>query len=142
MSTMLLEIVTPQERVYSKEVQQVVARAETGDIGILPRHTPLVATLAPGVLRVVDESGERHVFAVTGGFLEVTPEKVTVLARTVEAPEEINVERAQAAKKRAEERLARRHEDEIDYVRAQAALQRAVARLRAVDEVKSAQDIR
>ncbi|MEW6724165.1 MAG: F0F1 ATP synthase subunit epsilon [Bacillota bacterium] len=133
MKGILLEVVTPERKVYSREVEMVIARAIDGDIGVLRGHTPLVTALQPWVLRArIEENEER--MAVSGGFMEVTPEKITILAETAELASEIDVERAKSARQRAEARLAGEglDDEETDQIRAEAALRRAMARLRAV----------
>jgi F-type H+-transporting ATPase subunit epsilon len=126
--TIRLDIVTPERIVYSADVNMVIARATDGDLGVLPGHAPLIAGLAIWPLRILTDDGEKQV-SVCGGFIEVQPEKVTILASCAELPEEINVDRAAAAKLRAEERLSAKEAD-IDIARAQVALQRSVVRLR------------
>lgn len=125
MSKMQLDIVTPERKVYSDEVDMVITRAAEGDIGILPKHAPLVSPLKATAVRI-KKDGEEELVAVSGGFLEVRPDKVTILAETAELPEEIDVNRAEAAKARAEERIAR---GEGDIKRAELALARAKTRL-------------
>jgi F-type H+-transporting ATPase subunit epsilon len=129
-----LDIVTPERIVYSSDVNMVIARATDGDIGILPGHAPLVAGLDIWPLRVLTEEGEIHI-SLCSGFIEVRPEKVTILAACAELPEEIDVKRAEAAKTRAESRL-KEATPEIDVDRAEAALRRALTRLRVADQVK------
>ncbi|MBO8138128.1 MAG: F0F1 ATP synthase subunit epsilon [Desulfotomaculum sp.] len=128
-----LDIVTPEKVVYSEEVDFVVAPGVMGELGFLPEHTPLVSALKTGVLRVQKDGKELKV-AITGGFVEVKNSRVVVLADTAEREDEIDVERAEAAKKRAEERLAKGGQD-IDIARAEAALQRATARLKAAGKM-------
>ena len=131
MPTIKLDIVTPEEITYSEDIEVMEAPAIDGQIGILPRHAPLVTALKIGVLRVV-ENGEELFISISEGFMEVKPEHINVVVRTAELPEEIDVERAQSAKERAEERLES-DDEKIDKTRAQAALQRAMARLSAVE---------
>ena len=126
-----LDIVTPEDITYSEDIDVMEAPAIDGKIGILPRHAPLVTALNIGVLRVV-ENGEEIFISISEGFMEVKPEQINVVVRTAELPEEIDVERAQDARERAEERLDS-EDEKIDKTRAQAALQRAMARLRAVE---------
>jgi F-type H+-transporting ATPase subunit epsilon len=128
MRKMRLDIVTPERKLYSEEVEMVITRAAKGDIGILPKHAPLVSTLEVTVVRIKKEGIEEKV-AVGGGFLEVRPDQVTILADTAEFPREIDIARAERAKARAEQRLA---ESKADMIRAKAALMRAVNRLEAV----------
>ncbi len=128
MAPMLLEIVTAERLVYSDEVDIVVAPGMEGELGILPHHAPLLTILQPGELRI-HKTGEEDVYmAVTGGFLEVTGNRVIVLADTAERSEEIDEERAQEALRRAEERLERREEGQ-DLQRALASIRRSRLRL-------------
>jgi len=129
MSTVQFDLVTPERTVISRPVEMVVAKTTVGEIGILPGHAPLVANLAIDILRI-KEADVTHEWAVHGGFLEVTPERVVVLAEAAEFPEEIDVDRALAAKERAERRLAEKGSEEIDFKRAELALQRAMNRLK------------
>lgn len=133
-NTIRLEIVTPERSVYNKDVEMVIARATDGDIGILPGHAPLIAGLAIAPLRIKTGDGEEQL-AVTGGFIEVQPEKITILAAAAETAEEIDAKRAQEAKERAEGRLKSGNSD-IDVARAEIALQRALARLKVVEFLK------
>jgi F-type H+-transporting ATPase subunit epsilon len=125
MSKMHLDIVTPERKVYSKEVEMVSTRAANGDIGILPHHAPLVSPLSVTVVRVKDEGKEERI-AISGGFLEVRPSGVTILAETAESATDIDVERAESAATRARERIS---EHDGDLLRAELALRRAVNRL-------------
>lgn len=127
MSSMLLEIVTPERKVYSREVNMVIVKGVDGELGILPNHIPFVTPLkiAPVIVRREKESDS---IAVNGGFIEVRKDKVIILAETAELPEDIDVERAQAAKDRAEKRLSSKT-DELDYRRAEIALQKAINRI-------------
>jgi len=130
-----LDVVTPQRVEFSRPVDMVVAPVVNGQFGILHGHIPLVTRLEVGILKIFDND-EVYRMAVSDGYLEVTPEKVVVLAEAAELPEEIDVERALAAKRRAEERLAGLTRSDIDFVRTQASLQRALNRLRLVEEAK------
>lgn len=135
MSPLVCEIVTGERLLFSGEADAVLAPGIEGQLGILPRHAPLITALQPGEL-VVRRGGTEEVFVVGGGFLEVVQNRVTILADSAERAEEIDVERALAAKKRAEARLAQRREEEVDYARAEAALRRAMARLRVAEHAK------
>ncbi|MDI3327831.1 MAG: F0F1 ATP synthase subunit epsilon [Alicyclobacillaceae bacterium] len=137
MSTIALDIVTPERTVYSRSVEMVIARGAEGDLGILPGHMPLVTTLPIGLVHIKEE-GRWSLVAISGGFLEVRPDRVTILAEAAELPAEIDVSRAQRAKERAERRLAEKGRADIDYVRAELALKRALNRLKAVEESKGA----
>lgn len=129
MATIRLEVVSPDKQVCDREIAMLIVRSTAGELGILPRHAPLVTGLIPHVMRIkTGNGGEEDFMVIGGGFMEVTPEKITILADAAEAPDDIDVERAKAAYKRAEERLAKK-DSEIDIDRAEAALARAKARL-------------
>ncbi len=129
-NTQRLEIVTPQKKVFSEDVKFLVAPGTDGELGILPEHTPLITSLNIGVLRIQQE-GKNIKVVVSGGFMEVRNSKVTVLATSAERAEGIDVARAEAAKQRAEQRLAAKASD-LDVLRAELALKRAITRLKAV----------
>ena len=128
MATMRLEIVTAERVVYSEDVNILVAPGIDGELGILPRHAPLLTVLKPGEIRVVKD-GEETYIAVSGGFLEVLGNKVTILADTAEHAEEIDVQRAEEALKRAQERIAAAPAD-ADPELALASIRRSQARLK------------
>ncbi|ATY30014.1 MULTISPECIES: F0F1 ATP synthase subunit epsilon [Bacillus] len=127
MKTVKVNIVTPDGPVYDADIEMVSVRAESGDLGILPGHIPTVAPLKIGAVRL-KKDGQTELAAVSGGFLEVRPDQVTILAQAAETAESIDKERALSAKKRAEDRLNKRSDD-TDIRRAELALQRAVNRL-------------
>jgi F-type H+-transporting ATPase subunit epsilon len=130
-----LEVVTPERELVHESVLSVSIPAKTGYLGILPGHAPLLSELQPGELSYVEDH-VTHFLSVSWGFTEVLPERVIVLAQTAERAEEIDVERAQRAKQRAEERLKNFTATDIDFERARAALMRALARLQAAGRVK------
>ena len=123
-----LDIVTVERLVYSQDVDMVIAPGIDGELGILPRHAPLLTALAYGELRA-KRGTEEDSFAIGGGFMEVQPDHVTVLADAAEYAEEIDIERAEAARRRAEENL-QAIEDEVDYTKAVAALRRSLVRIK------------
>lgn len=127
MSTLRLEIVTPERKVFEEDIDMVVVEGVEGQLGILPNHIPLLTALKIGPLRV-KKDGKEDEIAVGGGFMEVTKNKVIILAETAELPEDIDVERAEEARRRAENYLL--HRDEHDQVRAEMALQRAMNRIK------------
>lgn len=127
MSTFLLEIVTPERKVYGQEVDMIIARGADGELGILPNHIPLVTPLKIAPLEV-KKTGGRETIAISGGFMEVRKDKVVILAESAELPGEIDVDRARAAKERAEKRLQAKRDD-IDHHRAEMALLRALTRI-------------
>src|SRR5579884_1815801 len=96
-ASMTLDIVTPERTVFSDEVRMVIAPGAAGELGVLPGHIPLLTTLKPGVLRVLQGAAEEQILAVGGGFMEVRPERVTVLATAAEHSEEIDEARAEEA---------------------------------------------
>ncbi len=132
MPAFALEVVTPERVAYSGQVTSLQAPGSEGSFGVLAGHIPLLTGLQIGRLRFVEAAGNKVQMAISGGFVEVGREQVSVLAETAERIEEIDVERAESARQRAEERLAQAHtgREEIDVARAQAALSRALNRLR------------
>jgi len=129
MATIKLDIVTAERVVYSDDVDVVIAPGIEGQLGILPHHSPLMTMLQPGEL-IARKGSEEFSLAVTGGFLEVRPDRVIVLADSAERAEEIDIARAEEAKKRAEQQLEEKYAPETDSVRAEAALRRSLIRLR------------
>ena len=127
---LLLEIVTPQGLVFSEEVDEVTASGSEGEFGVLPGHVPFVTTLKIGML-TCKKGTESKFFFVNWGYAEVGAEKVMVLADSAERSEEIDIERAKAAMKRAEERLKKA--EEADFARAESSLERAVTRVQIVE---------
>ncbi|MCE5169255.1 F0F1 ATP synthase subunit epsilon [Paenibacillus profundus] len=132
MSTYLLEIVTPERKVFEQQVDMISVKGVEGELGILANHIPLVTPLQIGPMKI-KEGGREHWIAVHGGFVEVRKDKVVVLAESAELPDDIDVERAKAAKARAEQRLAiaqRSKQDSVDFRRAELSLHRAVTRIK------------
>lgn len=129
-STIQLDIVTPERKVYSEPINLLVAPAIDGEIGILPKHTPLVTGLKTGVLKI-KKNEEEILVSISDGFMEVKPDQINVVVRTAELPHEIDVERAREAMNRAKKRL-NSNNSRIDFARAEAALERAVSRLKVV----------
>ena len=141
MATIKLEIVSPDRVVYAADIDMLIARSTGGEIGILPKHIPLVTGLEPHAMKIHVDAKEQLI-AVAGGFMEVTPDKITVLATAAEEPLDIDINRAQRAYERAQERLQKLREDPeaqasiIDEQRASLALKRAAARLQTAKTVK------
>jgi F-type H+-transporting ATPase subunit epsilon len=131
MATTRLDIVTAEREVFSDDVDEVVAPGVEGQLGILPHHAPLMTTLLPGEL-LVKKGGEEFYLAISGGFIEVRPDRIIILADTAERVEEIDIARAEEAKRRAEARLAERAPG-VDMARAEAALRRSLIRLRVAE---------
>lgn len=133
--TMHVDIVSAEAEIFSGTAEMVFAPAEMGEVGILPRHTPLLTRLKPGEVRVKHEGGEEEFFFVSGGMLEVQPYTVTILADTAERAKDVDEAAAIEAKRRAEEALRDRKSD-FDYAQAQAELAEAVARLRTIQNLR------
>ena len=133
MKAFTVNVVTPDGPVYDSEVEMIIAKAKSGEIGIMAGHIPLVAPLEIGAVRLKN-GGNTELVAVTGGLLEVRPEKVTILAQAAETADDIDVQRALAAKERAERRLQELKQENIDFKRAELALQRALNRLSVSDK--------
>lgn len=130
--TFQLEIVTPVKLIVSEAADEAQIPGSSGYLGILPGHAPLITELGVGVI-TYKTSGETHTLSVAWGFAEVLPDKVTILAEAAERPQEIDVDRAQKAKERAEERL-KSNDPEVDFTRAEDAKQRADTRLNVAKE--------
>ena len=130
-----LEVVTPDRALVSEQVDEIQLPGSEGYFGVLPGHTPLLATLQVGEMwyRI---GQEMHYLAIAFGFAEVLPDRVTVLAQLAERPEDIDVSRAEAAKKRAEERLAQSPVDH-DFERARIALMKALIRLQVASRART-----
>ncbi|MCM3610337.1 F0F1 ATP synthase subunit epsilon [Planococcus sp. MERTA32b] len=127
MKTITVNIVTPDGPVYDSEVSMVIAVTASGEMGVLPGHIPTVAPLGIGAVRLKKENSTELV-AVSGGFLEIRPEKVTILAQSAERATDIDVARAQESAKRAEA-LLQAKKDDVDFKRAELALKRAMNRI-------------
>ena len=132
MATFKLEIVTPEKMVFSGDVNVVLAWGVEGQLGILPHHAPLMTMLQPGDLLIRKDHEEENL-TISGGFLEVRPDKVIILADACERAEEIDEARAEAAKRRAQEAL-KEARSVVDAAAAEAALRRSLARLKAVEK--------
>ena len=135
MTTMQLDIVSAESEIFSGRVNAVFAPAIMGDVGIYPKHTPLVTRLKPGELKIeIDGQEAQHIY-VSGGMLEVQPDIVTVLSDTAVRAEDLDENLALEAKQKAEETLADKQAD-IDSARALAELAEANARLRMIDKIR------
>jgi F-type H+-transporting ATPase subunit epsilon len=134
MPAITVDILTPERRVLQAQADSVVVPAADGELGILSGHTPLVAQLQPGEIRM-RSGNDTQIFAVSGGFVEVQNNHVVVMAETAEMAHEIDAERARQAAERAKAAL-RAPAGTIDLAQAEAALRRALARLRAVEAVR------
>ena len=135
MATIHVDIVSAEGEIHSGEASMVFAPARMGEVGIAPRHAPLLTALSPGEVRVQDTSGEEHFFYITGGMLEVQPHLVTVLADTALRGDQLDEAAALQAQQEAEEALQGVSE-ETDLARAQQELAEARARYRAAQKLK------
>lgn len=135
MTTIRVDIVSAEGEIFSGDAAMVYAPARMGDVGIAPRHAPLLTALKPGEVRVEDPEGEEHFFYITGGMLEIQPHLVTVLADTALRGEQLDEAAALAAKQEAEQALEG-ISDETDLARAQTELAEAEARYRAAQKLK------
>ena len=130
----LFELVTPERKVLAEEVDMILAKATDGDIGILANHSPLVTPITICQLLIKNDGKERYI-AIGGGILEVSREKTVLLAETAELASEIDIQRAEEARQRAEKRLEKKPDD-IDAKRAEIALQKALTRIEVAETRK------
>lgn len=134
-STIRCDIVSAEEEIFHGVVSMVVATGEMGELGIAPRHAPLITRLKPGQVRVILEDGDEQTFYVSGGILEVQPQVVTVLADTAVRAKDIDEAAAKTAKDEAERAIANRT-DVMEVAQAQARLAEAVAQLQALERLR------
>jgi F-type H+-transporting ATPase subunit epsilon len=130
--TIQLEIVTPERLAYSDAVDAVVLPGSEGELGVLPHHAPLVTTLGTGELRI-RKGGQEESFAIIGGFLQVKPDRIVVMAETADMASEIDLERANEARREAEKTLETGFHEGADLAAARAALQQALLRIRVAE---------
>src|SRR5487761_2726506 len=135
MTTIRCDIVSAEAEIFRGEAKMVIATGEAGELGIAPRHAPLITRLKPGQVRVQLENGEEQCFYVSGGILEVQPQVVTVLADTAIRAKDLDEAAARRAKENAERLLANRV-DAVEIAQAQAELLQAVAQLRAIEQLR------
>ncbi len=127
-----LDIVTPEKLAWSDQVDAVVLPGSEGELGVLPHHAPLVSTLGAGELRL-RKGGQEESFAIVGGFLQVLPDKVVVMAETADIASEIDLERAHEARRQAEQALEGGFVEGADLAAARASLQTALLRIRVAE---------
>lgn len=133
--TVQVDIVSAEAGIFSGKATMLHASAEMGEVGIAPRHAPMVTRLRPGDVRVTKENGEEEIFYVSGGILEVQPYHVTVLSDTAQRAADLDEAAARQAMKDAEERIAQQ-QDEYDYARARAELAEAAAQLQTIRKLR------
>ena len=125
-----LEVITPSKEAYNGAVKSVTVPGTLGNFQILSGHAPIISSLEIGEVKVIDESGSTNNYSISGGTIEVSNNKMIILAETFEDVNEIDAKRAEAAKQRAEERLTKKKTEKIDDFRAELALKRAINRLK------------
>lgn len=135
--TVVCDIVSAEKQLFSDLVQVVTVVGEEGELGIMPGHAPLLTRVKPAPVRVIKQDGTEEVFYVSGGFVEVQPRLVTILADAAERAEDVDQAAAEEAQRQAIEALEGKHA-EIDYSRASAQLAQATAQLRTIEELKRA----
>jgi len=136
MSVVNLEIITPEKVVYEDTVDMITVPGTKGSFQVLKDHAPLMSTIDIGIISLLKDNETNH-FTSDDGTIEVLNNKVLILVDSFEKINEIDVERAERAKQRAEERLTKKHEEEIDVVRAEAALKRAINRISVTSKIES-----
>jgi F-type H+-transporting ATPase subunit epsilon len=134
-NTIQVEIVSAERSLYSGAARMVVAPGASGELGILPRHAPLLTLIRPGIVAVTTAAGEEEFIYVSGGILEVQPDQVTVLADVAERGEDLDSARAEEARRAAEEKL-RAGTTGMDYAAAQAELAQAIAQIQAIRRLR------
>lgn len=135
MKTMQVEVVSAEHEIFSGEATMLIATAEAGELGIYPQHTPLLTNLKPGDVRIQVEGGEEQVIYVSGGILEVTPKKITVLSDTAIRADDLDEAAALEAQRKAEQALKDSSAD-INYAKAKVELAQAAAQLQALKKMK------
>ena len=137
--TMHVNIVSAEQEIYSGTVTQVFAPAEMGEVGVMPRHAPMLSTLKPGVVRVISQDGEEQTFFVSGGILEIQPHVVTILSDTALRAADIDESAALEAKSRAEAAMKDKASD-MDYAKAKSELIEAVAQIEALKKIPASRE--
>ncbi|MCS5584048.1 MAG: F0F1 ATP synthase subunit epsilon [Pseudomonadales bacterium] len=135
-STVFCSIVSAEEEIFAGQVEMVVASGTIGELGILPGHTPLLSGVKPGPLRLILEGGEEEIFYASGGFIEVQPTSITILADTALRADDLDEAAALEAQKKAELELSDQRSD-IDFARVAADLQEQAAMLRTIQKVRN-----
>jgi F-type H+-transporting ATPase subunit epsilon len=135
-STVFCSIVSAEQEIFAGQVEMVVASGTIGELGILPGHTPLLSGVKPGPVRLILEGGEEQTFFASGGFIEVQPTSITILADTAMRADDLDEAEALEAKKKAELELSGQRSD-IDFARITADLQEQAAMLRTIQKVRN-----
>lgn len=135
MNTIKVEVVSAENEIFSGEAAVLIASAAAGEVGIYPQHAPLLTTLKPGDIRIQGVDGEEQVIYVSGGILEVTPKKVTVLSDTAIRADDIDEAAAQEAQRKAEQAM-KDSADDINYAKAKIELAQAIAQIQALKKLR------
>jgi F-type H+-transporting ATPase subunit epsilon len=128
-----MDIVTPEKRVFEGMVKELTAPGSDGEFGVLPEHAPFATALVPGVVSIIKETGERELMAVSGGYIEVTGDKVVLLVETAEREGEIDVETIKRRKEEKEKLLSSMTKEDVDFDMLQASLLKEISMLKAVE---------
>lgn len=128
---MMIDIVTPEKRIFEGKIRELTAPGTDGEFGILPEHAPFATAIEPGVVTIVKENGEREMLAVSGGYIEVTRDKVVLLVESAEREGEVDMDVLKRRKEEKENLLKTKDRKDVDYDMIQATLVREIARLRA-----------
>jgi F-type H+-transporting ATPase subunit epsilon len=128
-----IDIVTPEKKIFEGKIRGMVAPGIDGEFGVLPDHAPFATVLAPGVVEITTEDGKKDLMAVSGGYVEVTREKVILLVETAERPEEVDVETIMRRKEEKEKMLKAKDKKDVDYDVIQIALIKEMSRLKAAE---------
>lgn len=136
MATLNCHVVSAQEEIYTGEIKMLIANGVNGELGIMPSHIPLITMLKPGSLRVIDENDNEEIVYVSGGVLEVLPDKITVLADSAIRPDDLDEAKIEAARKEAESLLANQSSS-IDSAAALTSLAESVAQLQTIRKFKN-----
>lgn len=134
--TVHCDIVSAEGEIFSGLVEMLVAPAEKGEIGVLPNHAPLLTSIEPGPIKIVKQGGEEDIMFVSGGFLEVQPDLITVLADTIARADDIDLQAAERAREEAKKELLEGGSEDTDYELAAARLAEAVAQIRVLSQIR------
>ena len=128
-----IDIVTPDKKIFEGKIRGLIAPGIDGEFGVLPDHSPFATVLAPGVVEITTEDGKKELMAVSGGYVEVTREKVILLVETAERPEEVDIETLKRRKEEQEKMLKAKDKKDVDYDTIQIALMKEMSRLKAAE---------
>lgn len=130
---MSVDIVTPEKKIFEGKIKSLEAPGIDGEFGVLPEHAPFATVLAPGVVELVNEDGKKELMAVSGGYVEVTRDKIILLVETAERPDEVDLETLKRRKEEKEKMLKAKDKEDVDYDMIQIALIKEMSRLKAAE---------